>query len=654
MRALIWKEVRELLPAFVLILGAAITLGIADVWYNWDKERFVGISLGFCWLISMAAALLGGANVMARESRGQLSFLGCWPVSRARLWAVKVTVTVVMLALLLVLIHGACCGLLKMRGHDAWNIYTEMIAMPQYLQIATLVALFGFTLMLSMLLRSAMAAAGLGILFGAAMLALYLYLAYDYLPARWGPWLGMWPPHTSEGTRAATFIVIALLAVVTAGWGFMRTPLMESWRRVGRTFGTYGVLVGAGFVLTIATLLFAGKPALRALDWVQVSPTGHWVAVAGIADGSVDDLWLLDVEGKRRRLICRGPVEEIGWSPGGDRLFLQWGWRSRYGENLAGPWDWVVEVPSGHMRRLGTRAERYKSWDWYEAERLCSPKGSYVPVGNRTFLTMMAGRAEYLDMPEEFSMGSVIGWAPDESGVYWYEKTQVERPTGIAAIGRTVIRVTRVPQVETRTVAELAGGWWGTQISPDGRWLVSQTRINARQGGQLPPSAERTYRMILRDLTSGQAHYFDDLSPVYRGWTPDGKHIWTLRPPSADGSRRNERLKLVDLRAAQIVRTIGDSELNGQMPSLVSISPRGDRMYVLSYNLDERDKYNNRYVWAAKPDGSDLRMVGKVDGSLEGWTHDGDLVIRSRATNRPLIRLDLDTGKQRVILAPER
>jgi len=652
MRALIWKEVRELFPAFILILCAAIMLGIVDVWYNWDKDRFVGISLGFCWLISMATALLSGANVMAREAHGHLSFLSSWPISRARIWAVKVAVTVVMLALLLVLSYGICTGLLVMRGYDAWHIYTEMIPIAQHIQIATLVGLFCFTLMFSTLLRSPMAAAGLGLLFGWAVVLLHIYLTYDYLPGRWGPWLGMGVLDISEAAPVVTFIFIPLVAVVAAAWGFMRTPIMESWRRVGRTFGTYGVLVGVGFALTVVALLLTGRPSARLLSSVELDPTGHWLAVTA-RDQGWGGLWLMDVEGQHRRLVARGPVEDMGWSPAGDRLFLQWGYRSSYWEELVGPWHWVVEVPSGHKRRLRTRAERYRNWYWYEADRLCSPKGTYVPVGERTFMTLAEGNIEYIDMPEQFMMSDVIGWAPDEKRVYWSEKSWLEDPTGTRVVDKTVIRVTRLPQLQTRTVAEFSGHWWVTEISPDGRWFVTWKHISDKREGRLSSPAEPAYRMILVDLTSGRMHYFDDFSPGPEGWTPDGSHIWCKKHAYSEDIRKQE-LKLLDLNTAQTVHTIGCAELDGQIPWYISISPQGDRMYVTSYDADERGKRKDRHVWTAKPDGTDLRMVAKVDGDILGWTHDGDLLVWKLMPENTIARLDLDTGEKRVIFAPER
>ncbi len=663
MRALIWKEVRELFPAFILILCAAMTLGIVDVWYNWDKDRFVGISLGFCWLISMAAALLSGANVMARETHGQLSFLSSWPVSRARIWAVKVAVTVVMLALLLVLMYGVCCGLLSMRGYDAWHIYTEMVPVPQDIQIATLVGLFCFTLMLSTLLRSPMAAAGLGVLFGGAVLLLQSYLTYDYLPGRWGPWLGWGVLDISEAAATVTFIFIVLVAVVAAAWGFVRTPIMESWRRVGRTFGAYGVLVGVGFALTILAVLFAGRPSAKLLGSVELDPTGHWFAVTA-RDQGWGGLWLVDVGGERRRLIARGPVGGVGWSPAGDRLFLTWCFPGTDKRS-----DWVVEVPSGHMRRL-SKAEPYRQWSWGIEAFPGSPKGTYWPAGKRTFVTMAGGKLRRTEMPEQFTMDSVIGWAADESVVYWAIRPHMrlsdslpppEHPPASWTIldaesvqGTTTVFKAVMPGGNAEKIWEARGVWWGTAISPDGRWLVAQKRMNGKPEGPLAPAARRAHRMVLVDLTSGRMHYFDDFWPSREGWTPDGNHIWCNKRAYGKDIREQE-MNLLDLNTAQTVRTIGCAELDGQVPSYINISPRGDRMYVMSYDLDAHGKQKDRYVWTAKPDGADLRVVAKVDGEILGWTHDGHLVIWDRyADGTAIVRLDLDTGETRVLFAPER
>ena len=66
MRALIWKEVKELAPGFWLLVGMSWALGVVDVAYNWNRDRSVGLSLAFCWLLSMVAALLAGSHAFAR------------------------------------------------------------------------------------------------------------------------------------------------------------------------------------------------------------------------------------------------------------------------------------------------------------------------------------------------------------------------------------------------------------------------------------------------------------------------------------------------------------------------------------------------------------------------------------------------------------
>ena len=116
MRALIWKEVRELAPGFWLLVTASWVLGVVDVTYNWREERAVGISLAFVWLVSMVGALLAGANSFARETREQMVFLGSWPIPRMRIWLAKVLVPAVMWAAFVALAFGGCVALLALRG----------------------------------------------------------------------------------------------------------------------------------------------------------------------------------------------------------------------------------------------------------------------------------------------------------------------------------------------------------------------------------------------------------------------------------------------------------------------------------------------------------------------------------------------------------
>ncbi len=201
MKALIWKEFRELLPAFVVLLASAIILGIVDAAYNWNEQRFVGISLGFCWVMSLTAALLGGANTFARESGANLSFLSSWPVSRTRVWAVKVGVTVITLVVLITLSFAICMGLISRAGYDPVEALESCVPTPIIISVALAVGLFAFTLMVSTVTRSAMAAVALGT--GAAgVCALgYYYAVSGYLVQRWGPWLGYYWPDLQFSTH---------------------------------------------------------------------------------------------------------------------------------------------------------------------------------------------------------------------------------------------------------------------------------------------------------------------------------------------------------------------------------------------------------------------------------------------------------------------
>lgn len=71
MKALIWKEVRELMPGFWLLLGTSWAVGVVDVAYNWHQDRGAGLSLVVCAVVSLVAALLAGANSYAREGRAE-------------------------------------------------------------------------------------------------------------------------------------------------------------------------------------------------------------------------------------------------------------------------------------------------------------------------------------------------------------------------------------------------------------------------------------------------------------------------------------------------------------------------------------------------------------------------------------------------------
>ena len=241
MIALMWKEARELAPVFGILLGACVAGGIADVASNWRADHFAGVSVSFCWLISLAAAFLAGANVFARESRGNLCFLSSWPVKRGEIWAAKLLVTASFLALLALLSPKICVGLLALRGYDAAIVLDTASSLAPAETFACLgVASFALALMFSTIVDSSLTAVGLTLLAEISFGVWYGHVA-DFPMELWAAFAG------------------SGVAILASAWGFTRTPVLERRKRVLR------VLLACALLLVLLRLFDRVIASLAAL-----------------------------------------------------------------------------------------------------------------------------------------------------------------------------------------------------------------------------------------------------------------------------------------------------------------------------------------------------------------------------------------------------
>jgi len=349
MRALIWKEVRELAPGFWLLLGSSWALGVVDVAYNWREDRAAGVSLGFCWLMSMVAALLSGANAFARESRAQTVFLGSWPVTRWRIWLAKVLVPAVMCALLLALAFGGCAGLLAMRGYDPSGALAEMIdflADEWWMTAAVWVMLFGAGLLSSIALPSPMAAAVVAVTLVFGSIWAYATL-YPRVPAWFGPRLGLTLPDIGEVSHLPAALAFLALCVTTSAVVATRGLFREWPRRGWLAAGSLVGMLAAALALALGGAWVALRPGPLTAGDAQVEGSGRWILIDSRTD---DGLWAVDVEGERLHVLARGPVE---WGfesiTASSRVML--GWQAGSGPHQY----WVADPATGGRRHTARR-----------------------------------------------------------------------------------------------------------------------------------------------------------------------------------------------------------------------------------------------------------------------------------------------------------
>lgn len=661
MKPLLWKEIRELTPGFALLLGSAVALGIVDVSYNWNEKRFVGMSLIFCWLISLVGALLGGANALARETNSNLAFLGSQPVSRRQVWVAKVAVTAVGLALLIALVFGICGGLLALRGYDVPRVLTDVLPVPLGIEVVMVAGLFACGVLLSTVIRSAMGAAGAALLAAGGLTLGYWLLVTYYFPARWGPWLGLtggldlsaqlqvtrgaWGSFTQHfiGLDAAWFWHLAAwslmsgLAVLASAAGFCRPPVLEARRRAEVTVTLFLGLLALGGVMALAALACSGPRAPEALASVQVDPTGHWIAVE--TPGRINpyelprgDLWAMDIEGQHLRRLSRGPIEGYLWSPTGERLALCFG-----EDGDRGPaWGWVADPRRGPVRRLPTADRGYSvllglPWFW-------SPRGSYYLYRTaQDSCALTDGRREILRVP--YALECVLGWSPDEATLYVSYPASVGGPQ-FEGPARSYYAIA-VPSGEQRLIAKLTFPATASGISRDGRWIIAN-RWTKDAKGHLQPSD-----LLLIDIGSGAVQALGNLGASLYGQAPG--YLW-CRAPASYTLRR--KLAVVDTTVPAVVAEVGPEQLGGLLPSGATVSPRGDLVYFTASGARDTPQAGQRVAYVAHFDGTGLRSLGAPpDGLLAGWTHDDKLILWSGKEGRTIVRFDPATGRQDVVFA---
>jgi len=631
-KALVWKEVRELAPGFALFLGSCIALGVVDVAYNWRHERFVGISLIFCWLVSVVAALRGGANAFAREQRGQLSFLATWPVSRGQMWTAKVIVPVVKWIVLFGAAFGTCSGLLAMRGYAVGEVVRQLSPPDLWIIVAVWIGLFTLGLLASTAIPSAIGAAVAAVPLGALLIALYVYLYQDFIPGHLGPKLGLVLPDFQNAAHLMSVIVVGVICIISSALAFLRARMLETLKRTLAVIGSFIGLIAVAVGLSLGIAWFALRPSPPAEYHAGVDRTGQWITLHG--KGGLPErgaIWAMDVEGERLHLIARGPVGWYGFSPATAQAVLDWGKDNQY--------HWLADLATGRLRRLPGRARNEgEEWGWW------SPRGTYLALERGRLVKVSGRRIERVDIgewPESEKTASVsrcfVGWAADESEMYVALTPSIVPVEGAEQIHTRLVAVS-VPGGKKRLVGELEGGWSFWSLSPDGRWLAGyRTDIGSSQ----PPKARET---MLVDLRSGGLHKLSGVNPSLYGWSPDARFVWCYgyRDREDHSTRYVAALEVPSLK---VIAEVHREDLDGWVPMMPWVSPGGKKVLIGAYR--PKPEAYQRASWIGDVDGSNLRKLDIKGKRAVGWTHDDNLIVQTE--DNGLMRVDVETGDERVI-----
>lgn len=342
MIALLRKEVRELLPGLGLIVACAATLGLVDVAYNWRHSQEAGLSLVLSLVIAFAAAFLGDANALGRETRDHLVFLACWPVARGMVWLAKLAANLLLAALATALSIGVCLLLVRSIGGGSNTLMEISQGSWWGLLPAFWLAGFACAFLWGALVRSPLPAAGLGLVTMAAGLGGLSYLLRVYLPDQWGPWLGLtWPEWGRDADKLQSWLAlgVTVVALVAMAAAFSRTPALEARRRLLRGLAWLAGLTLAGLVVGLGVFMFVTRPSLAEVDNVTLDPTGTYLVLQARHGRTRGGVWVLPLDKPQSRLIARGQAYaefgvynsgegglQVEWTGGPKRVPITWLW----------------------------------------------------------------------------------------------------------------------------------------------------------------------------------------------------------------------------------------------------------------------------------------------------------------------------------------
>lgn len=220
MRALLVKELREVLLPALLAWGAMVLMAVLDVRSHRFREQDLGSSLWFYIVLSFALALFGGAQALARESRAQQVFVASWPLRRRAVWGLKAAAGAATAAAAIGLGYVCCVAIVGPQAQQVWSLPLGPADACQVQQcfVALLAGAYALGLLWSGLAGSPPVAAGL-----AAITALALgdlaTIAFR-IGAR-----GIWP------WPGAIALVLAGAGLLAAGLAWVGLPLLETGRR---------------------------------------------------------------------------------------------------------------------------------------------------------------------------------------------------------------------------------------------------------------------------------------------------------------------------------------------------------------------------------------------------------------------------------------
>jgi ABC-2 type transport system permease protein len=502
LKALAWKEWREQRPAilagFALAAVLPVFVAAGSVLQDGGPRDLLTalpiVFLGGLWPLMAAAA---GSITIANESEeGTLRFLLSRPISRGRIWLVKVgaaLAAVAVVALFSLLVIGfvnrlmppesAAVGVATIVGGVGTTIYHPLAL------VSATILLFSCSVLCSALLTRTLTAAAAGLALAMALMAgIFLVWSGLALVPRLEPqWLAVELVVASAAMLLASLIVFA--------WGELFRGGGTAGGAAGRTTPGGRMLVGALALVTLSAgllpVLFASvslSPAEAGIEARSVMLSG-WEIVMTVADrdSGVTQIWSLGADAGGLFPLTGRHTFAPAAVPGGNWI----AYLSRRGiaGGRGGGLDLRLVNRSGTEDRLVLRdvpAGRPLFFNSRVGSRLYGDSRVAFLDGNRLTVARLDGRGgetrDVSDTPLEnaIGLGHIAGSGSD--GRDWLLFLPAGA-AGLPAAGRaaTTLSAYHVGSGEIRPLYDLPAGWrmptleWHQRNPaasvPDGGWI---------------------------------------------------------------------------------------------------------------------------------------------------------------------------------------
>ena len=654
LRALIWKEWREQRSVILAGIGIAAVLplflmaGIAVGAPNrgvGDLARILpGAFVLFVWPLMATAA--GATTIAADQADGGLRFLLSRPVTRSRVWLVKVALAVfafVCVALATVVLALLYQQLALPRSDSLMWIGDDRVALDEIEQalplFIALFFLFACSVYCSGFFKRTLTAAAAGFAVALAMLGVIgsVWIVFS-------PRLGSFPSFNVFGA-AVSLLIAGLGVLVAAFWTFVRgeTPATGARHRI---------YLPLAAVASLSMLIAAVPASFGAMRWTasMASQLSGHAAAAGdrlvlpelSALGLTTRVVMLDVDGSDRRTLVEKNGSAPSISPDGRWVtYLDYG--GLFGA-LTGRLDLRAMRTDGSEDHLVATDVPWPWWWWRGRDRnvLFAPDGDRVAYNEEEGRLVVASLGSRTQTSFDLDVDGLLGWTDAEPAELLFYEFDVwgrgyeMRRTMLRALDSYTGTTRTIWEVEGRPLLWLSGYYtWGNGLalsSQAWRWLPAWIL-----------QADGQTHLDLIDTASGEQLTLSNSPCRYFASAGDDRVLYGNCSGELRYGDSRVELRWRDLESGEdeLFAVLEGYEVQTST-SRIQVSP--DRERVLLY---AREGYRASELVLISADGQ-IRHLAAGWWPIS-WIDDGRALVGRRVRGFQLGIVDIETGRIRSI-----